>query len=609
MPPRTGKMADQVDEIKQKTDIVSLIGEYVQLKKAGRNYKALCPFHSEKTPSFMVSPEIQIYKCFGCQAGGDAFTFLEQYEGMDFGEALRFLADRTGVKLTSFKPGEAGEKERLYQINAWVNRFYSYILLNHPVAKPALSYLTKERGLNLETINTFLLGFAPNVPDALKRFLIDKKRVHPEDLERLGLGFFKNGRFFDKLAGRIIFPLFDHRGNVAGFAGRVMPGARADTAKYINSPETPIYHKSNLLFGLNLAKPEIKKAGAAVVVEGELDMISSWQVGVKNVVAIKGTALTDEQIRLLFRFTKNATLALDADLAGDTAARRGIVIAQEAGMDLKVARFGQYKDPDEAARANPLEFKKALSNAVGVWDYLVDLIFSRYDSKSGEGKAAISREIVPVLTSIPDKIVQAHYVEVVAGKLGVPAEAVSTQVEETAQKTEKERQSIEVIPPQKIEKGRRQLLEERLLTLAFQSDPKILLEEEVAALIITPLTKRILEEYQKFARANLKFSPSEFVEGLPKELLEGFAEMALRDLEELTEEAKALAKELNLVKRELRILELRRKIEIAGAKIRKFEESEEKSKLKKAQEKFGELTNALSELEEEAQGGIILQEV
>ncbi len=601
-------MADQVDEVKQKTDIVSLIGEYVQLKKAGRNYKALCPFHSEKTPSFMVSPELQIYKCFGCQAGGDAFTFLEQYEGMDFGEALRFLADRAGVKLISFKPGEAGEKDRLYQINSWVNRFYSYILLNHPVAKPALAYLTKERGLTLDTINTFLLGFAPDAPDVLKRFLVDKKRVHPEDMERLGLGFFKNGRFFDKFAGRIIFPLFDHRGNVAGFAGRVMPGARADTAKYINSPETPIYHKSNLLFGLNLSKPEIKKESTAVVVEGELDMISSWQVGVKNVVAIKGTALTEEQVRLLLRFTKNATLALDADLAGDVAARRGIVIAQGSGMDLKVARFGKYKDPDEAARANPLEFKKALSNAVGVWDYLVDSIFSRYDSKSGEGKASISREIVPVLTSIPDKIVQAHYVEVVAGKLRVPAEAVSEQVEEISEKVEKERQSIEVISPQKIEKGRRQLLEERLLTLAFQSDPKILLEEDVASLIITPLTKRILEEYQKFARANLKFSPSEFAEGLPKELLEGFAEMALRDLEELTEEAKILEKELNLVKRELKILELRRKIEVTGAKIRKFEEEGEKSKLKKAQEKFGELTNELSELEEETQGGIILQE-
>lgn len=600
-------MADQVEEVKQKVDIVSLIGEYIQVKKAGRNYKALCPFHSEKTPSFMVSPELQMYKCFGCGEAGDAFTFLQRYEGMDFGEALRFLAERVGVKLVSLRPGEAGEKERLYQINSWTGRFYSYILLNHPVARPALSYLAKERGLSLDTINTFQLGFSPNVPDVLKKFLVDKKKVHPKDLERLGLGFFKNGRFLDKFAGRIIFPLYDHRGNIAGFAGRVLQGAREDVAKYINSPETPIYHKSNLLFGLNLAKPEIKEKGA-VVVEGELDMISSWQAGVKNTVAIKGTALTEEQIRLLYRFTKNAILALDADLAGDAAARRGIALAQEAGMELKVARFTGYKDPDEAARKNPTLFKKSLSEAAGVWDYMVDSIFGRFDSQSGEGKASISREIVPVLTSIPDKIVQAHYIEVVAKRLGVPTEAVNGEVEEVSEKEEKEKKSVEVVAPQKVEKGRRQLLEERLLTLAFQSDPKILLNKDIASLIITPLTNRILEEYQKFSEKNLKFSPSEFAEALPKELLEGFAEMALANIEELTEGSQNFGKELNLVKRELKILELRRKIEVEGAKIREFEESGEKGKLKKAQEKFGVLTNTLSELEEESGGGIILQE-
>lgn len=601
-------MADQVEEVKQKTDIVSLIGEYIQLKKAGRNYRALCPFHGEKTPSFMVSPELQIFKCFGCSEAGDAFSFLQKYEGMEFGEALRFLADRAGVKLTTFKPGEAGEKERLYQINSWAARFYSYILLNHPVAGPALSYLTKERGLNFNTIKTFQLGFAPDVQDVLKKFLVDKKKVHPKDVERLGLGYYRDGRFIDKFGGRIIFPLFDHRGNIAGFAGRILPSAKPDTAKYINSPETPIYHKSNLLFGLNLTKPDIKKAQEAVVVEGELDVLSSWQAGVTNVVAIKGTALTEEQVRLLSRFTKKATLALDADLAGDLAARRGIVIAQEAGMDLRVARFGEYKDPDEVARANVEEYKRLLTEAVGVWDYLTDSIFSKHDAKGGQGKAEISREIVPVLTSIPDKIVQAHYIEIVAKRLGVPTEAVSEQVEEIGEKEEKEKESVVVVPTKTIEKGRRQLLEERLLTLAFQSAPKILLEEDIAGLVVTPLTKRIVEEYQKYSRNHLSFSPSEFTENLPKELLDGFAEMALRDTEGLTEDTEELTRELALVRRELRILELRRKIELAGVKIRQFEEEGEKKRLRQAQEKFSELTRALSELEQESEGGIILHE-
>ena len=239
---------------------------------------------------------------------------------------------------------------------------------------------------------------------------------------------------------------------------------------------------------------------------------------------------------------------------------------------------------------------------------MVDSIFGRFDSKSGEGKASISREITPVLGSIPDKIVQAHYIEVVAKRLGVPLEAVSGEVEGVTEKEEKEKKGLEVVAPEKVEKGRRQLLEERLLTLAFQSDPKILLDKVVASLVITPLTKRILEEYQKFSEKNLKFSPSEFAEVLPKELLEGFAEMALTDIEDLTDEPQNIAKELGLVKRELKILELRRKIEIEGAKIREFEGKGEKEKLKKAQEKFGVLTNTLSELEEESQGGIILQE-
>lgn len=601
-------MADQVEEVKQKTDIVSLISEYLPLKKAGRNYKALCPFHSEKTPSFMVSPELQMYKCFGCGIAGDAFTFLESYEGMEFGEALRFLAERAGVKLERFRPGEIGEKERLYQINSWVGKFYHYILLNHPIAKRALDYLIRERGLKKETIETFYLGFAPGVPDALKRFLVDKKKVHPRDLERLGLGFFKDGRFLDKFSGRIIFPLFDHRGNIAGFAGRVLPGAREDIAKYINSPETPIYHKSNLLYGLNLTKQDIKKKDEVIVTEGELDTISSWQVGVRNVVAIKGTALTEEQVRLLSRFSKKAVLALDTDLAGDIAARRGITLAQEAGLDVRVARFGEYKDPDEAARGNPEAYKKFLETSVNVWDFIVDSVFSRHDATSGEGKAEISREIVPILAGIPDKIVQAHYLEIVAKKLGVPREAVSAEVEEATEKEEKDKEAKEVVTPKKVEKGRRQLLEERLLTLAFQSDPKILLEKEVAILIITPLTKRLVEEYQAFTKTHISFSPSEFAEGLPKELLEGFAEVALKDTEGLTENPEAFAKELALVKKELKILEIRRKLEETGFKIRQFEEEGEAKKLVKAQEEHSKLSKLLSELEEEGGRGIILQE-
>lgn len=598
-------MADQVEEVKQKTDIVSLIGEYITLKRAGRNYKAPCPFHSEKTPSFMVSPELQIYKCFGCGEAGDVFNFLEKYEGLEFSEALKILADRAGVKLISFKPGETDEKTRLYELNNLAAKFYHYILLNHPVGKLALNYLTKERGLKMETIKQFQLGFSPTNYGVLKSFLITKKKFMGREVEKAGIGFPKGTDLIDRFRGRVIFPLFDHRGQVVGFAGRILPGGNQEMAKYINTPETPVYHKSNMLFGLNFVKSDIKQNKIVVIVEGELDMISSWQAGIKNVVAIKGSALTEEQVRLISRFAGKIILALDSDFAGDAAARRGIAIAQKQGLEVRVAKFEKYKDPDEAARADIEYYKKSLDNSVGVWDFLIDSTFAKYDRDSGEGQAKISSEVVPVLSSIPDRIVQAHYINLVAGRLKVPVEAVVEQIGEIKESDVVKK--IE-IPVKNAEKTRRQLLEERLMTLAFQTDPKILLTEKVFNLIVTPLTKRLLEEYKRFTENHKTFSPSEFSENLPKELVNAFAEMTLRDLEDLVESPDEVGKEQKLVVKELEIVDIRHKLEVVGAKIRKFEESGETDKLEKAQELFGKMTQKLSGYEDEAGEGIILQE-
>lgn len=597
---------DQVEEVKQKTDIVSLIGDYIQLQKAGRNYKALCPFHSEKTPSFMVSGELQIYKCFGCNESGDVFTFLEKYEGMEFREALKFLADRAQVKLIFRRGDQTSEKDKFYEINLLTAKFYNYILLSHPRGKYALNYLVKERGLNLDTIKTFQLGFSPDVPGVLERVLVEKKKYDPRLIERIGLVLIKDGRIYERFRGRIIFPLFDHRGNVAGFAGRVLPHPRyKDLAKYINTPETLIYHKGNLLYGLNLTKGEIKTSNEVVVVEGELDLISSWQKGVRNVVAIKGSALTDDQVRLLGRFTKTMVLALDSDLAGDSASRRGVVIAQNEGFEIKVARFPKFKDPDEAARGDPVAFKKAIKEAEGVWDFLIDSVFSRHDSKTGEGKAKISREIVPILGTISDKIVQAHYSSLVAKRLNVPEEAVLSQLNQLGQEPKDKLGEILV---KTIEKNRRVLLEERLLTLCFQSDPKKILNNKIKKLIVTPLSKRILEEYETYSESHPSFSPTDFVEILPKELVSGFSEMILKDTEGLVEDSEAFSRELILVIRELEIVHIRQALESLGVKIRQYEEDKEAGKLKDAQERFSNLTQRLSVLEEGEKRGIILQE-
>lgn len=585
-------MADTVDEVKLKTDIVALIGEHVQLKKAGRNFKGLCPFHSEKTPSFMVSPELQIYKCFGCGEGGDAFSFLEKHEGMDFYEALKFLADRAGVKLEKVSFGDRGEKQKIYEINTLAGRLYQYLLLNHPLGKKALAYLRDERGLAMETIKAFQLGFSPDTPLALSKFLIGKKKQKAEDIEKSGLVYKKGDDLIDRLRGRIIFPLFDHRGNLAGFAGRLMPGAKADLAKYINTPETPAYHKSNMLYGLNMTRSEIKEAGSAIVVEGELDLISSWQAGVKNVVALKGTALTGEQVKLIGRFANLLILALDSDFAGDLAARRGISLAQNAGLEVRVARLTGAKDPAEAVRGDLRGYINSLKNAVDVWQFIIDSTILRNDPKTGAGKAKISRELAPVLSSIEDKIVQAHYIKMLSEALDVPVSSVIDEVGKKKKEETKEGETGAKAEPDLNAED----WEERFLSLAFQFRPEILEKGETKDLFLTPLATQIHQSFLKYIRKVKEFEALEFAKSLPRQLQEGFNRMMLRDTEKFLEGPDSLERELTLLERRLKILRLREKGKELEAKIRQYEEAGEKEKLKKAEKSFAEYSRILSEI-------------
>jgi len=599
-------MDNQIDEVKSRTDIVSIIGERIELKKAGRNFKASCPFHGEKTPSFMVSPELQIFKCFGCDAKGDVFSFLEQYDGMEFGEALRFLAERAGVKLKRTQFGESSEKEKLIDINTQVVRFYNYLLLEHPVGAKALEYLEKQRGIKKETIKEFNLGYSPESSYALKKFLVDKKKFLPIDIEKAGVGIPRGQNLYDRFNGRVIFPLFDHRGNPIGFAGRVLPWDKRETGKYINSPETPLYHKSSVLYGLNITRGFIKKKKVAIVVEGELDLISSWQAGIKNVVAIKGSALTEEQVKLLSRFAPKFILALDSDFAGDAASRRGIKVASDIGVEVKVAKITGYKDPDDAARGDIESYKKDLIGAEGVYDYFIDSVFTRINSESGAGKSKISKEIIPILGEIGDKIVQSHFANVVARKLGVPLEAV---LEELAKVSDKETTGSEATASFKDTKGqiRRELLEERLLALAFQTDPKILLSNSVAGLITMPLNKRLMEEYSKFDSGKA-FNVTKFGSSLPAELFQGFSEMVLVDNENLLENPDELNRELDLIKKELKIHTVKEKLKLLASQMREAEEKGENEKLRKIQDEFNKLAKSLSGYEEEDGGGVIFNE-
>ena len=308
-----------------------------------------------------------------------------------------------------------------------------------------------------------------------------------------------------------------------------MPGEKKDLAKYINSPETAIYHKSRTLFGFHIVKNEIRKEKEAVIVEGEFDMISSWQAGIKNAVAIKGSALTEDQIRLLSRFTPKIILALDADIAGDKAARRGIVTAQDFGLEIKVCSLKNFKDPDDMARSNPELYKRSLEEAEGVWDFYINSAFSKYNSKTGEGKAKISRELMPILSSIPDMIVQSHYIKLVSEKLDVPEAVILEEMDKVKPKTERTQEKTEVFQENK-EISREELLEERLLAIAFKLNPRETLDAKTRVFIHSHLFKRILDEFVEFNKKNRKnkeFEVKEFSKTLPKELFEGFSKIRI----------------------------------------------------------------------------------
>lgn len=507
---------DQVQEIKQKIDIVELISAYTPLKKAGRNYKGLCPFHGEKTPSFMVNPELQIFKCFGCQVGGDAFTFLQKIEGMDFYESLQTLAKKAGVELVSYKPSQAEEsKERLIRANSLACEYYHYLLNSHKLGKKALEYL-QNRKITSRSIETFKLGYAPEGWDYLTRFLTDKKKFDLSDLQAAGL-VIKN---YDRFRNRVMFPLNNARGQTVGFAGRVLPVPFAKASedqggKYVNTSETEIYHKSELLYGLDITRGEIKKAGFAVVVEGEIDCIASYQAGIKNVVAIKGSALTVRQVEMIRRLCETVILALDSDKAGDAAARRGIEIADKAGLNIKVVTsLSGAKDPGEYAIEDPKGWEKAVKEAIPIYDFYIRSAVERYGLEAS-GKRKISQELMPVISNIEDGIVRAHYIKLLAKTLEVDETDIRSQMSKI----------LNPLPAdashQAMQAGKYNILEEYLVELALKGEK---LDE------LPELTDPFWLKVQKELKNNPK------IEDLPAELRVRVEELMLHETEFDTKE-------------------------------------------------------------------------
>ncbi|MDP2917397.1 MAG: DNA primase [Dehalococcoidia bacterium] len=407
-----------VDEIKQKIDIVEVIGQYTKLTKAGRMFRAPCPFHSEKRPSFFVYPEQQTWHCFGaCSTGGDVFSFIMKKEGVNFGEALRLLADRAGVTITAGAEPDAGakEKDRLYQINLAAAQYFNNLLINSSTGEKARAYV-HGRGLKPEAISSFQLGYSLNSWESLKQYLVGKGYTE-EDLLTAGLIIkSETGKTHDRFRDHLMFPIFDDRGRVTGFGARVLDDS---LPKYVNSPQTPLFDKSGSLYGINLAKSAIRQQDLAVLVEGYMDVIMAHQSGFANVVAPMGTSITDRQISQIKKLTKNIALALDADAAGEEAMLRCVSYENALGAEVKVITLPEGKDPDEVIKQGGGAWEHLVAGAVPVVDFTISVAASRLDLSTARDKASLMNKLMPIIAEVKDVARQNHYLNRLAALTGV----------------------------------------------------------------------------------------------------------------------------------------------------------------------------------------------
>jgi DNA primase len=437
-----------IDEVKERLDIVEVVSGYVSLKKAGRNYKGLCPFHTEKTPSFVVFPDTQNWHCFGaCGTGGDIFSFVARQENVEFPEALEILARRAGIELkpqTDIQKTEADLEHRLEDINKLAASYYHDQLIATAAGDIARRYLVK-RGLNQDTVDRFQLGFAPDAWHTLGSYL-GGKNAQTADLLKSGLVVVRedgNGHY-DRFRNRIMIPIRDHTGHIVGFGGRVLDDSQP---KYLNSPETPIFQKGHVLFGIDLAKAAIRAEDKAIVVEGYMDVIQAHQHGASNAVAAMGTALTETQVKTLRKYARTIVLALDPDTAGGHATLRGLDLSRRITLhevvnigsalvesqysseaDVRIAVLPPGQDPDDLIRDHPENWAQLIDSALPVIEYYLQLMKGQFDLSSAQGKTQAADQLLPVIRDIENPIQQAHYLQKLSRLIQVDERVLQDQL-------------------------------------------------------------------------------------------------------------------------------------------------------------------------------------
>lgn len=421
-----------IEEIKSRTDIVDVISEYVPLTASGKNFKGLCPFHEEKTPSFMVNRDLQIFKCFGCGEAGDAITFLIKHEKMPYPEAIRALAAKCGFAIPETDSEDKGvnlAKDELSSLNQFAVEYYHKMLISNPVGKQALTYL-KGRGIKDNTIQSFKLGYSVSSWDD---FLKNAQKAGFSIKTILEGGFIlpgkKEGHYYDRFRDRVMFPIFDVRGEPIGFGGRIMDSS--SNVKYMNSPETPLYSKSRSIYNLNLAKEAIRKEEFAILTEGYMDVITPFQEGVHNIVASLGTSLSEGHVSLLKRFTNEVIIAYDSDSAGSAATSRGLNLLVKGDIKVKMLSLPSEKDPDDFIRNNGVDaFNEVISQAIDLVDYKLDKIHKQVNINSAEGKTQAVSDLIGTLANLNNQVERHEYVKKCAERLNLEEDYIWQQLGE-----------------------------------------------------------------------------------------------------------------------------------------------------------------------------------
>lgn len=498
-------MNSPVEEIKNRLDIVDIISSYINLQQAGGNFRAVCPFHNEKTPSFMVSKEKQIWHCFGCDKGGDMISFVQEYEGIDFKEAVRMLAEKANVPLTGFSMAPSKDNSRIYQVNQTAADFYHNILeQNSEVSDKVKKYLEK-RNIDKGSILKWKLGLSGDSWDGLLKYLTENGFTAKEMFDA-GLIVKKkdNSGYVDRFRKRLMFPLFDTQGRVVAFTSRTLAGIAYDEieqgGKYINSPQTIVYDKSKLLYGWHLAKDTIRNKKYLIIVEGNMDVIASHQTSAKNAVAVSGTALTIDHIKLIKRYTNNIILAFDGDAAGSRASFRSIALCWQEDMNVKILVLPKGKDPADMVSESDQAWLSAIKDSIQVMDYYFKRIFSAIDLNRADHKKIAVNKLLPIIKYLSSNVEQAHYLKILSDKLQLPFEMLKDDLENS--KSFLEKQEPEIVTTKPKNKNQILMLAEEILSIAFYKNEyleKLVaeLEPDMISEELRPLYKKVIIYYTK----------------------------------------------------------------------------------------------------------------